>query len=194
MRSRTHSPARNLRRGRLAPRWPLCYRSLQHVVHPHTTSRLASLASATSSKWAASTCGKVFAQRSATRRTPDRRGGRLGSDHSKNRVTDETLKLLVKPAQETGLGQRIDAMFRGDKINITEKRAVLHVALLLCRAVRPSWSMARMSCLPSTPCSIRWPRSANGSLWRVERLHRQANPQHCEHWHRRLGSRPGHGV
>jgi glucose-6-phosphate isomerase len=50
-------------------------------------------------------------------------------DYSKNRVTDETLKLLVQLAQESGLQQRRDAMFRGEKINITEKRAVLHVAL-----------------------------------------------------------------
>src|SRR5207302_6412690 len=44
-------------------------------------------------------------------------------------VTDETLKLLMQLAQESGLRERIDAMFRGDKINITENRAVLHVAL-----------------------------------------------------------------
>jgi glucose-6-phosphate isomerase len=50
-------------------------------------------------------------------------------DYSKNRVTGETLKLLVQLAEESGLRARIDAMFRGDKINITEKRAVLHVAL-----------------------------------------------------------------
>src|SRR5262249_108413 len=50
-------------------------------------------------------------------------------DYSKNRVTDETLKLLVQLAHESGLRERIDSMFRGDKINITEKRAVLHVAL-----------------------------------------------------------------
>src|SRR5438132_1428214 len=50
-------------------------------------------------------------------------------DYSKNRVTDETLKLLMQLAQESGLRERIDAMFRGDKINITENRAVLHVAL-----------------------------------------------------------------
>jgi glucose-6-phosphate isomerase len=50
-------------------------------------------------------------------------------DYSKNRVTDETLKLLVQLADESGLRGRIDAMFRGDKINITENRAVLHVAL-----------------------------------------------------------------
>ena len=50
-------------------------------------------------------------------------------DYSKNRITDETVKLLVRLAEESGLRARIDAMFRGDKINVTEKRAVLHVAL-----------------------------------------------------------------
>jgi len=50
-------------------------------------------------------------------------------DYSKNRVNDETLKLLVQLAHETGLEPARDAMFRGDKINITEDRAVLHVAL-----------------------------------------------------------------
>jgi glucose-6-phosphate isomerase len=50
-------------------------------------------------------------------------------DYSKNRVTDETLRLLLRLAGECGLRERIDAMFRGDKINVTEKRAVLHVAL-----------------------------------------------------------------
>src|SRR5262249_60336792 len=50
-------------------------------------------------------------------------------DYSKNRVTGETLRLLRQLAAESGLRDRIDAMFRGDKINVTEKRAVLHVAL-----------------------------------------------------------------
>ncbi len=50
-------------------------------------------------------------------------------DYSKNRITDETLELLFRLATESGLRERIDAMFRGDKINVTEKRAVLHVAL-----------------------------------------------------------------
>jgi len=50
-------------------------------------------------------------------------------DFSKNRITAETVGLLIQLAQESGLGDRIEAMFRGDKINITENRAVLHVAL-----------------------------------------------------------------
>jgi glucose-6-phosphate isomerase len=50
-------------------------------------------------------------------------------DYSKNRITDETLKLLLQLAEQSGLRARIDAMFRGEKINVSEKRAVLHVAL-----------------------------------------------------------------
>ncbi|MFM8647608.1 MAG: glucose-6-phosphate isomerase [Methylocystis sp.] len=50
-------------------------------------------------------------------------------DYSKNRITDETLSLLVQLAQESGLRAQIDAMFRGDAINVSEKRAVLHMAL-----------------------------------------------------------------
>jgi glucose-6-phosphate isomerase len=50
-------------------------------------------------------------------------------DYSKNRINDETLTLLVKLAERSGLRARIDAMFHGEKINITEDRAVLHVAL-----------------------------------------------------------------
>ncbi len=50
-------------------------------------------------------------------------------DYSKHRITDETLALLLQLAEESGLRERIDAMFRGERINVTEKRAVLHVAL-----------------------------------------------------------------
>ncbi len=50
-------------------------------------------------------------------------------DYSKNRITDETLQLLLQLAEESGLRDRIDAMFRGDKINVSENRSVLHVAL-----------------------------------------------------------------
>src|SRR2546428_758484 len=69
-----------------------------------------------------------------------RRGERLTAeavgiflDYSKNRVTDDTLALLRRLADECGLRERIDAMFRGDKINATEDRAVLHVALRASR-------------------------------------------------------------
>jgi glucose-6-phosphate isomerase len=54
-------------------------------------------------------------------------------DYSKNRLTDETLRLLLHLAEESGLRARIDAMFHGEAINVTERRAVLHVALRLPR-------------------------------------------------------------
>src|SRR5262245_22691286 len=64
-----------------------------------------------------------------------KRGERLAAeavgiylDYSKNRVTDETLGLLIRLAEESRLRERIEAMFRGDRINITENRSVLHVA------------------------------------------------------------------
>src|SRR5207253_3765109 len=50
-------------------------------------------------------------------------------DYAKNRMTDETIRLLLELAASSGLRERIDAMFKGEKINVTEKRAVLHVAL-----------------------------------------------------------------
>jgi len=72
---------------------------------------------------------KLFADDPARgeRMTLDAAG--LFLDYSKNRVTNETLKLLVELAEESGLRSRMEAMFRGEKINTTEKRAVLHVAL-----------------------------------------------------------------
>jgi len=63
----------------------------------------------------------------AGRLTADALG--LHLDYSKNRITDETVRLLVRLAEESGLRARIEAMFRGEKINITENRAALHVAL-----------------------------------------------------------------
>ncbi len=56
-------------------------------------------------------------------------GAGLCLDFSKNRIADETVRLLVQLARERGVAERRDAMFRGEKINVTEKRAVLHVAL-----------------------------------------------------------------
>ncbi|MGC1783188.1 MAG: glucose-6-phosphate isomerase, partial [Acidobacteriaceae bacterium] len=56
-------------------------------------------------------------------------GAAIYLDYSKNRIDDQTLQLLLQLAEESGLRARIDAMFRGEKINSTENRAVLHVAL-----------------------------------------------------------------
>src|SRR5258705_9452186 len=75
------------------------------------------------------TLGKLFAE-------DPNRGERLAAeavgiylDYSKNRVSDETIRLLLQLAVESGLRERIDAMFGGEKINTTENRAVLHIAL-----------------------------------------------------------------
>src|SRR5215468_11245301 len=56
-------------------------------------------------------------------------------DYSKNRVTDETMRLLVELAAESGVAERRDAMFRGEHINVSEDRAVLHVALRMPRSM-----------------------------------------------------------
>ena len=63
-------------------------------------------------------------------------GAGLYLDYSKNRVTDETIRLLLQLADECGVMARRDAMFRGEKINVTEQRAVLHVALRAPRDAR----------------------------------------------------------
>jgi glucose-6-phosphate isomerase len=60
-------------------------------------------------------------------------GAGIYLDYSKNRVTDDTLRLLLELAEETGLRERSEAMFRGDRINTTENRSVLHVALRMPR-------------------------------------------------------------
>ena len=78
-------------------------------------------------------------------------------DYSKHRVTDETVRLLVALAEESDLPARIDAMFRGDKINVTEHRAVLHVAL---RTPRDQSSSTGRTWFPRcTRCSTAWQTS-----------------------------------
>ncbi len=115
-------------------------------------------------------------------------------DYSKNRITDETVKLLLQLAEESGLRSRIGAMFRGDKINVTEKRSVLHVALRapvgekiladgvdvvpLVHAV-----LDKMTAFSNGVRSGEW-KGYTG----------KPNPQCREHRHRRIRSWPGHGV
>jgi glucose-6-phosphate isomerase len=72
---------------------------------------------------------KLFADDSKRGERMTAEAAGLFLDYSKNRITDETVKLLLRLADESGLRARIDAMFCGEKINITENRAVLHVAL-----------------------------------------------------------------
>jgi len=71
----------------------------------------------------------LFAKDSSRAEKFNAEGAGLFLDYSKNRITAETVSLLLKLAADRGVAQRRDAMFRGEKINITEKRAVLHVAL-----------------------------------------------------------------
>ncbi len=76
-------------------------------------------------------------------------------DYSKNRVTDETVRLLLALADDCGLRDRIDAMFRGDIINVTEQRAVLHVALRAPARRCRSRSTGTTSSPMCTRCSTR---------------------------------------
>ena len=115
-------------------------------------------------------------------------------DYSKHRVVDETMALLVRLAEESGLRSRIDAMFRGDRINVTEGRAVLHVALRApagrvdprgrrerrpgrARGARPDGRVRRSRCVPASGPATPAP-----------------DPRRREHRHRRFGSRPRDGL
>jgi glucose-6-phosphate isomerase len=79
---------------------------------------------------------KLFAEDPGRVQRFSAEGGGIFLDYSKNRITDETRRLLLQLAEESGVAARRDAMFRGEKINNTEKRAVLHVALRAPRGTR----------------------------------------------------------
>ena len=97
-------------------------------------------------------------------------------------------------AEESGLGRASTPCSRGEKINVTEKRAVLHVALARAAGTRRSSSMARMLCRKFTPCSTRWPRFQPRAQRRVERAYGQAHSQRHQHRHRRVRPRSGDGL
>ena len=115
-------------------------------------------------------------------------------DYSKQRVTAETIGLLVELAEESGLAELRAAMFGGEHINITEDRAVLHVAL---RA--PAGEVIETDGADVVPDvhevlgRMRGVRRPD-PLRRMEGAHRQADPQHRQHRHRRPRSRPGDGL
>ncbi|HYV29172.1 MAG TPA: glucose-6-phosphate isomerase, partial [Candidatus Eisenbacteria bacterium] len=73
--------------------------------------------------------GELFAQDSKRGERFTAEAAGLFLDYSKNRITDQTIELLLELAAESGLRGKIDALFSGEKINFTENRAVLHVAL-----------------------------------------------------------------
>ncbi len=115
-------------------------------------------------------------------------------DYSKNRITPETLGLLVNLAEATGMPARRDAMFRGEHINSTEDRAVLHVALRM---------PANRSLVVDGVDVVKEVHEVLGRmaglqrvdpLRRVARLHRQADQEHRQHRDRRLRPRAGHGL
>ena len=129
----------------------------------------------------------------ATRFTVEAAG--LFLDYSKNRITADTRKLLLQLAQESGLRERIDAMFHGEKINITEKRAVLHVALRAPRG-ESIFLVDGEDVVPAVhevldKMTAFADRLRSGG---VERAYRQAHPQYRQHRHRGLRSRPGDGL
>ena len=79
---------------------------------------------------------KLFADDPRRGETFVAEGAGLYLDYSKQRITGETVRLLLQLAKECGVAERRDAMFRGDKINVTERRAVLHVALRAARGTQ----------------------------------------------------------
>ncbi len=115
-------------------------------------------------------------------------------DYSKNRVKDETLKLLVDVAEEAGLRGKIDAMFRGDKINVTEQRAVLHVALRAPKGEKIF--VDGEDVVPGVHAVLEKMAEfcEQGAVGRVEGAYGQADSQCGEYWDWRLGPGAGDGV
>ena len=115
-------------------------------------------------------------------------------DYSKNRITDETLRLLLQLAEESKLRERIDAMFRGDKINVSEDRAVLHVAL---RAPRGATILHDgRNVVPDVHAVLDQMADFSNRVRvrQLERPDRQAHPQCHQRRYRRFRSRTGDGV
>ena len=115
-------------------------------------------------------------------------------DYSKNRITDETVALLCRLAEECGLRARIEAMFRGEKINVTERsgrpaRGPARPARHVDRRGRQG-RRARGPRRPRRHGRVRDP----GAQRRMEGSHRQAHSQHRQHRHRRLRPRPRDGL
>ncbi len=129
------------------------------------------------------------------------RGERLGLeavgiylDYSKNRITDETLRLLLQLAEESDLAGHRDAMFRGDHINVSEDRAVLHVALRMPRGtslVVDGVDVVKEVNDVLDAMSSFCERVRSGE-WKWS--HRQADPQHRQYRDRRIRPRSCDGL
>ena len=115
-------------------------------------------------------------------------------DYSKNRITRETLDLLLQLAAECGLQSRIDAMFRGEKINVTEDRSVLHVALRAPKGKRIVVDgkdvVSDIHAVLEKDGGFR----STGSKRNMARPHRKADSERRQYRNRRLGSRARHGI
>ena len=113
-------------------------------------------------------------------------GAGLYLDYSKNRVNDETLKLLVALAEECGLAERREAMFGGERINVSEDRPVLHVALRMPRdrSLIVDGRRRGQGSPPGAGSDERLLRA--GPRRAVARSHRKADPQRDQHRDRRL--------
>jgi hypothetical protein len=105
----------------------------------------------------------LFAQDPKRGETMTVEAGDLFLDYSKNHLTSEAIGLLAALAERAGLPGRIGAMWRGERINTTEARPVLHVALRMPPAPA-SWSTAATSSRPSTTSSTRWRSSPSRSV------------------------------
>ena len=119
--------------------------------------------------------------------------GDLLFDYSKNRITEETMSLLVDLARQVDLPAAIEAMFSGEKINTTENRAVLHVALRN-RSGRPIYVDGE-DVMPKVQAVLdkmeRFCAAVRSGSWKG--LYGQGHHRRREHRHRRLRSGPAHG-
>ena len=138
----------------------------------------------------------LFAEDPDARRAPGGRGAPASTSTTRSTASPtRRCSCCSQLAEECGLRERIDAMFRGDTINVTEDRAVLHVALRAPARRRRSSSTARTWCRRSTPCSTGWrasPIACAAGAWTGHTGKR--DPQRRQHRHRRLRSRPGDGL
>ena len=118
----------------------------------------------------------------------------LHLDYSKNLVTDETLALLQQLAVERRVPERIAAMWRGDKINVTEQRSVLHIALRAARSDK--FMVDGVNVVPDVYAVLdrMSPVFRSRSQRRMERFYRQAHQKRYQYRHRRIRSRSGNGI
>ena len=115
-------------------------------------------------------------------------------DYSKNRITSVTVALLLELAEQSGLREHIDGMFRGNKINPTENRRVLHVALRMPKTQRLVVDGVDVVAEVHAVLDKMSDFAIAGAERRVEGFHGEARSQHREYRNRRLRSGSGDGL